>query len=551
LDGKEHEVGEPKKGFRLDGPEDVIKAFAMEAYNSKIFGTVESTGFKTLTGTEPVTIPAGSIPETLWKYSDMFELVLDQDYLYNISGTIEGFSFDKAVRRTNKRIKLAEHGYESESISAGESHAFTKLYPSFVFGNTFRCKYSGYYEGFNSFRRYLSNVENSSPGIAPTPLDEMSTSYTVETTHRLDREGETCVWVNHSSTAWFGNRSSHVNYNQVWTEQIFTGLVLVNGESSYRVIQPKSNAYYPNTITWNIGANNQNTLSNYVSGTEFYNKFYELPSVVDGYVENGKIKIKKIGQPLTEYTVTRLVKDGNGISFYTNLGIVRVDKFSEETSSGVYEHLEITQDIEFKTVPDGIEVKSVLPWGTFINNVENVTVGTVDARFESGYFKHLDVLANLNVTGAISGATINTGQGATEVHLMNQNLRKTDNVQFASVNTGYGANPVYKISAETVYFGELDCEDKTMSISAMAREEFRTVNTTGSIKSNGEDTHYLYLKLPAGGIYFVVGQDSETNIYNRFVVGGVYSGGDVVAKMYTDSDTPKTPNVGLIVRRMV
>ena len=42
--------------------------------------------------------------------------------------------------------------------------------------------------------------------------------------------------------------------------------------------------------------------------------------------------------------------------------------------------------------------------------------------------------ASIGVTGAISGASVDTGQGATEVHLMNQNLRTTDNVSFANLN---------------------------------------------------------------------------------------------------------------------
>lgn len=43
-------------------------------------------------------------------------------------------------------------------------------------------------------------------------------------------------------------------------------------------------------------------------------------------------------------------------------------------------------------------------------------------------------LNSLAVTGAISGASIDTGQGATEVYLMNQNLRTTDSVNFANLN---------------------------------------------------------------------------------------------------------------------
>ena len=39
----------------------------------------------------------------------------------------------------------------------------------------------------------------------------------------------------------------------------------------------------------------------------------------------------------------------------------------------------------------------------------------------------------LGVTGAINGATVNTGQGANELYAMNQNVRTTDSVEFASV----------------------------------------------------------------------------------------------------------------------
>ncbi|MFA7206517.1 MAG: hypothetical protein WC102_09335 [Saccharofermentanales bacterium] len=52
----------------------------------------------------------------------------------------------------------------------------------------------------------------------------------------------------------------------------------------------------------------------------------------------------------------------------------------------------------------------------------------------------------LGVTGAITGASVDTGQGATEVHLMNQNLRTTDSPTFASVNTGQGANELYPMN---------------------------------------------------------------------------------------------------------
>jgi len=49
-------------------------------------------------------------------------------------------------------------------------------------------------------------------------------------------------------------------------------------------------------------------------------------------------------------------------------------------------------------------------------------------------------------TGALTSTTINTGQGATEVYLMDQNIRTTDGVSFATLNTGQGANELYAMN---------------------------------------------------------------------------------------------------------
>ncbi|HZK01224.1 MAG TPA: hypothetical protein VFC79_14490, partial [Tissierellaceae bacterium] len=149
LDGKEHELGEPKKGFQLDGPRDTIKAFAMEAYNSKIFGTVESTGFKTLTGTDPITIPRTITPKNIWKYSDMFldSLIANQDTFHTKSGTIEGFAFTQATKRYNTRIKIASASPYSRNFGAGDIDTMRTIYPDFVFGRSIYVVARGKYDG--------------------------------------------------------------------------------------------------------------------------------------------------------------------------------------------------------------------------------------------------------------------------------------------------------------------------------------------------------------------------------------------------------------------
>lgn len=47
------------------------------------------------------------------------------------------------------------------------------------------------------------------------------------------------------------------------------------------------------------------------------------------------------------------------------------------------------------------------------------------------------------VTGALAGATLDTGQGANELYAMNQDVESTDAVAFATVDTGQGANELY------------------------------------------------------------------------------------------------------------
>jgi hypothetical protein len=47
---------------------------------------------------------------------------------------------------------------------------------------------------------------------------------------------------------------------------------------------------------------------------------------------------------------------------------------------------------------------------------------------------------NLRTTDNVNFNTVNTGQGATEVHLMNQNLRTTDSPTFAQITTTNGPN---------------------------------------------------------------------------------------------------------------
>ena len=78
----------------------------------------------------------------------------------------------------------------------------------------------------------------------------------------------------------------------------------------------------------------------------------------------------------------------------------------------------------------------------------------------------LDHSGNFTVDGTLIGSTVNTGQGATEVHLMNQNLRTTDSPTFATLNVTGDLNITGDINTVTV--NDLDVQDKTITVAAGA-----------------------------------------------------------------------------------
>ncbi len=203
------------------------------------------------------------------------------------------------------------------------------------------------------------------------------------------------------------------------------------------------------------------------------------------------------------------------VSGTTSLTVEFVTDISGYTWNPVYSALTSGSN----TLLPYLIVKFGSTWTRYNFNPNNQSFG--DTRLNSlAVLNNATVGGTLGVTGAISGA---------------------------SVDTGFGANPVYKISDQTVAFGDVWGGDKTMSISAMAIKEIRMVNTTGSIGAHYSYDYHLYLKLPAGGTYFVVGQAYDTY---AIAYGGVFSGGATVAQVNNSSADSITFNVGLIVRRI-
>ena len=139
--------------------------------------------------------------------------------------------------------------------------------------------------------------------------------------------------------------------------------------------------------------------------------------------------------------------------------------------------------------------------------------------------------------GEILPSTINTGQGSTEVYLMNQNIRTSDSPTFATINTGQGATEVHLMNqnirtTDDVQFGkgkfseQVSVNNRTaISVAHWGRSS----NTTGAIKIKVPGTHtsnwsMFVLRITtyeynsnAHAIYYVSGHDWTSGWYQNGV----------------------------------
>jgi hypothetical protein len=121
---------------------------------------------------------------------------------------------------------------------------------------------------------------------------------------------------------------------------------------------------------------------------------------------------------------------------------------------------------------------------------------------------------SLNVGGPVTCTTVDTGQGATEVHLMNQNLRTTDSPTFAAItagtiNTGPGATEVHLMNqnlrtTDSVTFKNITATESEGTRSAgsyvcFSRTSASTVSSTSYTRVPG----YVF-KFKKAGVYTVI-----------------------------------------------
>jgi hypothetical protein len=421
--------GYPDVGFHLDGIAGVAKIASLMAKNADIVGTFSSDGFRTLSQVAGTTVGAYTVPSTIYKYSEMCDLIPDADERQSLSGTIEGYVFTKATRRVNKRVKLHSNGSYSSTITAAggdkDPTIMSRITPIRLFGENFYVQWHINYDG-NFCNRRLWRTKPGQTGdqikadsdyqedANPDPDETLWIkpevtagelwsagggggdyvgSYSI--TPANDRVDIT-LWV-YSGALW-GSVTATSNYLHIWTNQVFNSLVLTNGDTSFQVVPFQPDAYYlSSSKAFTVGSTNQDSASmkKYKSGTDFYDRFSAVP-VGTNSACSGVIRVNG-----TSYTVTRLRKDEDRLVFFTGTQEVHVRKFVNATDTGVYTDLAITTAVVLGAMDGGIESMWIVPWAHALYDI-----GQSAKRFRSLYLSG-ELISGSVSTGTIGASSVN------------------------------------------------------------------------------------------------------------------------------------------------
>lgn len=98
----------------------------------------------------------------------------------------------------------------------------------------------------------------------------------------------------------------------------------------------------------------------------------------------------------------------------------------------------------------------------------------------------LEVSGNILLSG-----TLDTGQGATELHKMNQDVQSTDDVTFATIDTGYGANELYDMNQHVLTSSAVTFKDLTVTCGMQAATT--TITATSTLASINADSGLFYV----------------------------------------------------------
>ena len=159
--------------------------------------------------------------------------------------------------------------------------------------------------------------------------------------------------------------------------------------------------------------------------------------------------------------------------------------------------------------------------------------------------------SGITSTGPGTFTTIDTGQGATEVYAMNQDVETTDAVTFATVNTGQGANELYDmdqnvLTTSTPTFSTLTVGEAKVTGTAAQNEytwddnatinsrAFHLATTVPSVDTAASTTTQIIINNEVGANSVVIGVASVgLSIVCHTISAGAF-------KFFAKNDSPDT-----------
>ena len=546
----------PTSGFYLDGIRGVLRSYGIEAYGADIHGWLESDGFRTIREQSGVTIPTTTIAKTLYKWDDMASMIPSSDNVLGdgVSGNIGGIAFNRITRRNNQRILLCTHPYESHNIVAGNGWDFSKVYPSLKFGSTLTVNANGMYYGF--LAQAILEMANSSGNLVSGAGQHIGDNarYDWWGSRSFNASGRAGVYVRHYSGALWGNRSSYVNYVRVYTPAL-TGLVLMDCNpiadekdtrgvvNSYHVVEVRKGAYLIASLNpFEIGSSNQSSITDYVSGSDFYDHFVRpgrLGIGAKGFM-SGEISVTPVDGSATTYIINRLENVTNqSITFGTDKGSLTIDRFTDGGSIGAYLNLQVTSACVFSGTTVGIETKHIMPMGTdsvptgndqwvigqqsrrYVEAwIKNIYASTIDTRDSTGNGLLISDNQGLEIFGSTPFVDFHFDRSSTDYtsRIIEESSGKLSVSGSMAIGNSFYFKPTTQFESDTV-----SSSNVSKTISAMAIGEHKLFKWKHRNTYSG--SRVATIVFPSGGNYLITYRyiTGQTDVAPTIVPGTSYA----------------------------
>nr|WP_319775950.1 hypothetical protein [uncultured Sphaerochaeta sp.] len=247
----------------------------------------------------------------------------------------------------------------------------------------------------------------------------------------------------------------------------------------------------------------------YALANSFISGFSGLPEGVSIQTDSAVSKVTYGG--LSNTPITSVIYYGSSVRLYYSGGYVTfvAGANADGSFTGWYN---ATASISVLS-KEGILTSNIIPKDT------SREIGEFDNPFNKIWAKDIDLSGNLTVDGsisggAISGSSVNTGQGDNELYAMNQNLRTVDSPNFNQITTLLGPNKPVDSNSRLV----------------------PSMGTGGFGWGISTTTTNPHVTLPTGGTYMVISIDHRGYLYDagcgRLPGGTVISSGTTGMKVF-------------------